>query len=337
MFWDVGPGEETSAMKFPLKRRRKRKDSSKPLLQAEFDKRIQPWEQLRSEATFILEHELSAAKIRYHSLTSRIKTFQSFAAKAERKMLTEPFAQVRDVVGLRIVCLFLSDIEKIAAVVRDKFEVLEEDNKIEGQQVSSFGYMSFHFTAQMKSSYSGPRYDGILAIPLEIQLRTIAMDAWAATSHYLDYKSDTDVPSDLRRDFYALSGLFYVADRHFEMFFRSRQTVREQIVRTLEQKHPTMDQEINLDSLDAYLKSKFPDRKQGDSESVSMAVEELIQAGFRTISGVDKIITAHWDWFVKREEANPPTDSDDPEEKRTVPFAAVGVVRVILHQILREK
>jgi putative GTP pyrophosphokinase len=321
-------------MKVFRKRRRKRTDRSKSNLQAEFDKRIPPWEQLRNEAAFILEHELASAKIRYHSLSSRIKTFQSFAAKAERKMLTDPFAQVRDIVGLRIVCLFLSDIEKIAAVIRAKFEVLEEDNKIEGQQVSSFGYMSFHFTAQMRSSYSGPRYDGILAIPFEIQLRTIAMDAWAAASHYLDYKSDTDVPSDLRRDFYALSGLFYVADRHFEMFFKSRQTVREQIVRTLELEHPPMDQEINLDSLDAYLRYKFPDRKQGDSETVSQAVEELNEAGFRTISGVDKMIATHWDWFTKREETDPPFDSEDPEEQRRVAFHAVGVVRVILHEIV---
>lgn len=320
-------------MKILAKRRKKRAARSSRNLEAEFNKRAQTWEQLRNEAAYILEHGLASAGIKYHSLSSRVKVFQSFAGKVQRKMFEHPFVQMSDIVGLRVVCLFLSDIDKIAAVIREKFEVLEQDNKIEGQQVASFGYMSFHFTAQMKSSYSGPRYDGILAIPFEIQLRTIAMDAWAATSHYLDYKSDTDVPSDLRRDFYALSGLFYVADRHFEMFFKSRQTVREQIVRTLERQHPLMDQEINLDSLDAYLRYKFPDREQGDLESVSQAVEELSQAGFRTVSGVDKMITTHWDWFVKREEDDPPTDEHDPEGERKVAFAAVGVVRVILHMI----
>jgi len=95
-------------------------------------------------------------------------------------------------VGLRVVCLFLSDIERVAKVVKESFEVLEEDNKIEGREISSFGYMSFHFTVQMKRSFSGPRYDAIASIPFEIQVRTIAMDAWATTSHYLDYKSDVD-------------------------------------------------------------------------------------------------------------------------------------------------
>ncbi|MBI4489516.1 MAG: hypothetical protein HY694_10565 [Deltaproteobacteria bacterium] len=58
---------------------------------------------------------------------------------------------------------------------------------------------------------------GCSAVPFEIQIRTIAQDAWASISHYLDYKKESDIPAQLRRDFYALSGLFYVADRHFAM------------------------------------------------------------------------------------------------------------------------
>jgi putative GTP pyrophosphokinase len=313
------------------RRRIKKRGILNSMLQTEFDKRIQSWEQLRNESAFILERELKSAKIKYHSLTSRIKTFESFAAKAVRQRFTDPFAEVTDVVGLRVVCLFLSDIEKIASVIGAKFEILEQDNKIEGQQVATFGYLSLHFSAQMKSTYSGPRYDEILGIPFEIQVRTIAMDAWAATSHYLDYKSESDVPSDLRRDFYALSGLFYVADRHFEMFFKSRQAVREEIKKTMQHDHPRLDQELNFDSLDAYLRSKFPDRRQGDSEHISIAVEELKRTGISTISTLDEMITKHWNWFMKHEALNPPQQDESSDE--TGPFAAVGVVRVIADEI----
>jgi putative GTP pyrophosphokinase len=130
---------------------------------------------------------------------------------------------------------FLSDIDHIGQVIRDSFLVISEDNKIEGSEVSSFGYMSVHFIATMKKEHSGPRYDHIANMRFEIQVRTIAMDAWANVSHYLEYKSETDVPSDLRRDFYALSGLFYVADKHFEMFFRSRTASREQLAEAFAQ------------------------------------------------------------------------------------------------------
>jgi len=209
-------------------------------------------------------------------------------------------------VGLRVVCLFLSDIERVAKVVKESFEVLEEDNKIEGREISSFGYMSFHFTVQMKRSFSGPRYDAIASIPFEIQVRTIAMDAWATTSHYLDYKSDVDVPSDLRRDFYALSGLFYVADRHFEMFFRSSQTVRERIESTLARPKPELKQKLNLDSLTAYLKSKFPDRKDGEKQSISQLVSELRGQNFQTIEDVDVLVTSNLDWLLERRGSDRP-------------------------------
>jgi putative GTP pyrophosphokinase len=297
-------------------------------LKRQFDTQLPLWRQLEREALFILEHRLAQAMVKYHTLTSRIKTLDSFVAKKDRKSLTEPFDQIKDVVGLRVVCLFLSDIQKIGTIIRDHFDVMEEDDKIEGQHVSSFGYMSFHFTARMKSSYAGPRYDAILGLPLEIQIRTIAMDAWAATSHYLDYKNDSDVPSDLRRDFYALSGLFYVADRHFEMFFRSRQTVRQEIQRTLDSPEPLFEQELNLDSLAAYLKSRFPDRSHLDANDVSELLRELKDFGYRTILDVDKLIQARWDWFVAREVTNPPSDDQDPSRK--IRFADGEAVRVML-------
>jgi putative GTP pyrophosphokinase len=300
-------------------------------LRRQFDSKVPALRQLRDEALFILEQALQKSGIKYHSLTSRIKTFESFRAKAERKKLKTPMEQVRDLVGLRIVCLFLSDIERAAKIVRNSFKVVEEDNKIDGQQITSFGYMSFHFTVQMKDTYSGPRYDSIAKMPIEIQVRTIAMDAWAAASHYLDYKTEADIPSDLRRDFYALSGLFYVADRHFEMFFNSRQTVREQIEETLERAHPAFDQELNLDSLSSYLRTKFPKREQPDPPFVSELLQELRAAGYNNVQRVDDTVRKHWKWFTASEKANPPVDPESPEKKRTR-FTATGVIRFILNQ-----
>jgi Region found in RelA / SpoT proteins len=199
-----------------------------------------------------------------------------------------------------------------------------EDNKIEGAEVSSFGYMSLHFVVKMKDSYKGPRYMGLSAIPLEIQIRTIAMDAWATISHYLDYKREIDIPGEMKRDFHALSGLFYVADSHFEMFFRQREIGRTEIAAEIKSGNAGLDQVINLDTLSAYLLSKFPDRKQ-PVEPVSELVSELHSTGYTTLIKLDAAIHAGYDAFLAYEKASPPVTTD--ADRR---YAHVGVVRMLL-------
>jgi putative GTP pyrophosphokinase len=228
------------------------------------------------------------------------------------------------------VCLFISDIRRIGKLIEEAFDVVEQDDKINGGEVTSFGYMSFHFIVKMKSSYSGPRYDDIANKPFEIQVRTIAMDAWAAASHYLDYKSEVDVPSDLRRDFYALSGLFYVADRHFEMFFDARKTTIAEITSTLGQRSPAWDQELNLDSLRAYLKLSFPDRTQAVGPNASSLVEELRQTGHKSVKDVKVMVDENLKWFIEYEKNNPPSSPPNGQPRKGARFTAEGVVRVIL-------
>jgi ppGpp synthetase/RelA/SpoT-type nucleotidyltranferase len=169
--------------------------------------------------------------------------------KSRRKNCKNPIEEIQDIVGLRIVCLFLSDISRISEIIRESFDSITEDNKIYDSEDALFGYLSAHSIVKLKSDCSGPRYRDLKGEHFEIQIRTLTMDAWANVSHYLDYKSKMDIPRELKRDFYALSGLFYVADTHFEMFFKSRQKVAQR----LEEFGLSPTQEINFDSLSIYL------------------------------------------------------------------------------------
>jgi putative GTP pyrophosphokinase len=297
----------------------------------EYKKRLPIFEQLRAEALYVIEGALERTDIKLHSTASRVKKPESFLHKVETKQLDKPFEQIRDIVGLRVICLFLSDITRIAEVIRGSFFVLAEDNKIEGAEVSSFGYMSVHFIVTMKKEYVGPRYDLIANIPLEIQVRTIAMDAWANVSHHLSYKSDLDVPSDLKRDFYALSGLFFVADKHFEMFFRSSNESREKMVEAFSSPDQPLDQEINIDSLSAYLLNKFPDRGHSDSSSISALVSELSRAGIKYISDIDRAVDKASEAFLKQENDRPPFST-----KGKGRFNDVGAVRGSLDIVNQE-
>lgn len=252
------------------------------------------YKRLEEEGLFILKYALEKTNIKIHSVSSRIKKLESFLDKIHRKQAENNVEEINDIVGIRIVCLFLSDINHIADLIRESFFVVSEDDKIEGTDVSSFGYMSVHFIVKMKTEHSGPRYDYIAGIPFEIQVRTIAMEAWANVSHYLEYKTDRDVPNDLKRDFYALSGLFYVADKHFEMFYGARQQSKEELIEFFEDAKPQdkLTQNINLDSLTAYLHQKFPDREHGGSNFVSDLVNELLEFGYNSIGEVEQLIDA---------------------------------------------
>jgi ppGpp synthetase/RelA/SpoT-type nucleotidyltranferase len=280
-------------------------------IKQEFKTRERIFSALHEEAKFILEGALKKKKIKTHSMPSRVKDLNSFLDKAKRKECAKPFEDIRDIVGLRVVCLFLSDIPKVGQVIRDSFNVLSEDDKIESAEVSSFGYMSVHFTAEMKKEYKGPRYDTVAGIPFEIQVRTILMDAWANVSHYLAYKTDVDVPRSLRRDFYALSGLFYIADSHFELFFESSKESQAQTMAELSSasKPQLAQQEINLDSMRAYLRTRMPDRRHADAESVSALVNQLSQLGYRTIGQIDEILDRTAVAFEAYEQRRDPVDA----------------------------
>ena len=175
-------------------------------LKKEYEQAEEKLEELKKAVLYILNKQVSNESIKIHSLTTRIKDFKSIQEKVKRKKskgeeLENPLVQITDLVGVRIVLLLRSDLEKVASIIRQHFHVISEDNKIDNQETNSFGYMSNHFVVNIKHSYIGPHYDGIKQMACEIQVRTIAMDAWAAISHYLDYKNEHNLPLKLKRIF----------------------------------------------------------------------------------------------------------------------------------------
>lgn len=191
-------------------------------IRSEYDRRVKKMHFLMEEVRFSLYQAITAKKIKIHSLVHRVKKFDSFLDKIRRKSIQEPFNDIYDLIGLRVICLFLQDIDIIAEIIKEKFDVFEIDNKIDGVNEDVFGYMSLHYNARLKKPVTISGFEEISIYPFEIQVRTIAQDAWASISHYLDYKQESFLPAHLRRDFHALSGLFYVADTHFNFLRREQ-------------------------------------------------------------------------------------------------------------------
>lgn len=173
-------------------------------------------EDLAQSARRRLQRRIQQRRIKIHSLQHRIKELDSLREKARRQSVQDPLRDIHDLVGLRVVCLFRSDVPQILSLIRESFDVIEEEDKQDRTEDRMFDYMAVHVIAEMKPSDAGSRQAALPRISFEIQVRTIGQDAWAAVSHHLAYKQERSFPPDHFRDLYALSALFYLADTHFE-------------------------------------------------------------------------------------------------------------------------
>jgi ppGpp synthetase/RelA/SpoT-type nucleotidyltranferase len=300
----------------------------KEQLRQRYNEVRQKYAWLRTKARRTMKQALRRKGIKVHWIEARIKKFDSFYDKVQRKKCENPFEEIDDICGLRVVCLLRSQMEPIAAVIRESFVVLDEDNKVEGLDFSSSAYSAVHFVAKLKEPGTESPGSPIGQLKFEIQLLSIAMHCWASVSHYLDYKNDVDVPSELKQDFRALGALFYLADTHFEMFYDQRARWRDKLERILEERPGALDSEINLDALIAYLQYRFPNRPQVHPNFVSLLVYELFMAGYRSIRQVDDVVQSSNLALAALEE-----DMSKPHPHETYVLPAILVVRCSLELV----
>ncbi|HEY1216638.1 MAG TPA: hypothetical protein VGE93_23680 [Bryobacteraceae bacterium] len=288
----------------------------------EYELSIPKYQRLLEEVEFSIRQAIPN-KIKIHSLGGRVKEVSSFLEKITRKSYHRPFEQMDDLVGFRIVCYFVSDLPRLREAIVSTFEVHEESDKIQEADPSTFGYMSQHYVCSLRATNTGPRYDLLKGTRFEIQCRTILMDAWASVSHFLAYKGEQGIPSTLRRDFHALSGMFHIADRHFELLASGALQVEQQAVEDLADANAP-DPELNLDSAIALLKSLYPHRKASKRENVSEFVEEVSLFGYTTISALRGALRSTEKLAIAYEKEHPPNST------RGQCFNNVGIARTAL-------
>lgn len=178
-----------------------------------YTERQSQFELLKNEAHKIISDQLKLRGVKLHHLGGRVKELDSLIRKSRRTKMVNPFTEMTDIVGLRVVYLFQGDLEIIKGVIRNSFRVVKEDDKSSDIEIDVFKYAVPHFDVKLPDKFSK---QDIGNMAFEIQVPTICQDAWAAVSHCF-YKGEGKVPSKLEKDFYALNGLFYVADTHFEI------------------------------------------------------------------------------------------------------------------------
>lgn len=257
----------------------------------EYEKSRSLYARLVDEVLYILRTSIDKSKLKIHSLIARetkIKTFESFYNAVVRKQIMKNHLEtIEDIAGVRVICLYRSDLEILNSIVSKNFDIIRIDTS-RTRTETPFGYSSDHYVVKLPKKCRGPRYDSIKNLKCEIQVRTIPMDAWASVSHHLDYKQNVDIPRDLRTSFNALAGLFHVADTIFELFKKGIEQTRADLMRTVEEDMFDLDQEINLDSLVAYLKWKFPERIERKRDpATSEIIKELRECGYQNVRQLD--------------------------------------------------
>ena len=136
---------------------------------------------------------------------------------------------ITDLIGVRVVCLYESDIPHIAETVNGHFEVLEVTDKIKKMEEteSSFGYKGLHLDIKIDNSrLKLPEWTCYREIQVELQIRTIIQDAWSNLDHKIKYKKS--IPLPLKRRVNVLAALFELADHEFLNIKKSTRSMEEQ-------------------------------------------------------------------------------------------------------------
>ena len=134
------------------------------------------------------EFEQSNDRNPIENIKSRIKSAESIAKKMERKGLPMTLScltnNIYDIAGIRVICPFITDVYEVARMLLSQTDVELVQVKDYIREPKENGYRSLHLIVKINVFFS----DGMRQVPVEVQMRTIAMNFWASTEHQLRYK-----------------------------------------------------------------------------------------------------------------------------------------------------
>ncbi len=128
-----------------------------------------------------------------HHIESRMKSMPSIFEKLQRygkeSTLESMEANIMDIAGLRVIVSYVQDAYKILNYLKhqDDLVIITVKDYIENPKPN--GYRSLHLIVRIPVYFLDSKEE----IPVEIQIRTIAMDFWASLEHDLKYKAQREI------------------------------------------------------------------------------------------------------------------------------------------------
>ncbi|MDF1617810.1 GTP pyrophosphokinase [Petrocella sp. FN5] len=157
-------------------------------------------------------------------IKTRLKSYESIARKLEQKEKPVNVANAKrylnDIAGVRIICAFTSDIYGILEALIHQTDIKVIDIKDYIQNPKASGYQSLHILVDVRVQLS----DCVERVPVEVQIRTIAMDYWATLEHKLRYKYFDKAPAHIALELKKCASIIKDLDRKM-------MTIKEEIDR----------------------------------------------------------------------------------------------------------
>lgn len=211
----------------------------------QFREQVPALEQLSKTVYDQLSQVLHEQSVELSAIEYRVKTEQSLAGKLERK--GDKYASLEDItdlVGLRIITFYTDDVDKVAAIVQQLYDVdwSNSIDKRKAHELTSFGYNSLHYICRLKEG----------SAPFEIQMRTALQHVWSAIEHDIGYKGAVKLPPEYRRQFSRLAGMLELADDEFSRLRTTMTDYRRQVQALV--KSGKLDEVLlSTDSFSSYL------------------------------------------------------------------------------------
>ena len=260
---------------------------------------------LHSSALKVFENLVEALVINgieIDSTSSRIKDYDGCIDKFKEKYLKkfeennqdyEIKDSITDLLGIRVVCLYISDFDYIKSHIEANFfeiDITDKTAQIESTE-NEFGYKRLHLDLKLNDSRcSLPEYEKFKDLRFELQIRTIIQDAWSVLDHKIKYKKA--IPNSLKRGINRLSALFEIAD---EEFLRIRNETKQEVEKVEHQIEPDKDPEpepLNVFTFLSIAKAFFPQYSFEDSKAGGF-VEEILKytENYKTINLYKAIVS----------------------------------------------
>ena len=176
------------------------------------------------------------------AIDGRTKSVKSICTKLQKKKkpltLESAAKNLTDIAGIRVICPYISDIYEIQArlLAQDSISLIRRSDYIRHPKPS--GYRSLHLIvgtslhSSEKTLHSSEKTlhspektlhssEKTARIPVEIQLRTVAMDSWAGLEHKLKYKNPRGVSDDVSVELSECAAVIAQTDERMQRIYNS--------------------------------------------------------------------------------------------------------------------
>lgn len=218
------------------------------MLMEEYQSALPELERLLNDVLGKLREAIERNEMLVTAIEGRVKTRQSLEGKLALKGAKyATLSDITDLVGARIVTFYTDDVDRIASMVEQLFEI-DWSNSVDKRmlhQLDSFGYNSLHYICKL------PGYE----FRFELQLRTTLQHAWASINHDIGYKTGVEIPRDYLRRINRLAGILEMADDEFSRI-RTEITDYRRRVQALVQNGKLDDVQLDGDTFNSYLQAR---------------------------------------------------------------------------------